>query len=141
MKPHLVVGPPHKPYMLRWHLLPRNPFLNIYLHKFLNDDDDRALHDHPWPSVSIMLRGAAREVLAEQGKWTLSRDIKAGRVVWRSAMFRHRLVILTQPTWTLFITGPRIREWGFWCDGTRFVRWDKFTDPNDPGQIGKGCDQ
>ena len=140
MKPHLVVGPPHKPYMLRWHLLPRNPFFNIYLHKFLNDDDDRALHDHPWPSVSFMLKGRVEEVLVEQKPWVLSRELGAGSVVWRPAVFRHRLKILEHPTWTLFITGPRVREWGFHCPHG-WVPWDKFTDPNDPGQIGKGCDQ
>lgn len=44
-KPHFVIGNADNPYMLRWFILPRNRLFNIYLHKFLRDDDDRALHD------------------------------------------------------------------------------------------------
>lgn len=31
-KPHFVVGGPDNPYLLRWYVLPRNPFCNLYLH-------------------------------------------------------------------------------------------------------------
>ena len=41
-KPHFVIGGADDPYMLRWYLIPRNRRFNIYLHKFLRDDDDRA---------------------------------------------------------------------------------------------------
>src|SRR5690606_37136256 len=30
---------------------------NLYLHQFLRDDDDRALHDHPSWAASFMLQG------------------------------------------------------------------------------------
>ena len=30
-RPHQVVGPAHDPYLLRWFLLPRNRFVNVYL--------------------------------------------------------------------------------------------------------------
>ena len=59
--PDLVVGSPKRPYMHRWWLIPRNPVFNVYLHRFLRSDDDRALHDHPWPSLSILLHGSYRE--------------------------------------------------------------------------------
>lgn len=39
--PHFYIGGIAKPYLLRWFLIPRNPWFNIYLHKFLCDDDDR----------------------------------------------------------------------------------------------------
>ena len=42
-----VIG---KNYLSRWHIIPRNRYFNIYLHKFVGSDDDRALHDHPWRS-------------------------------------------------------------------------------------------
>ena len=48
-------------YLHRWHILPRNRWCNIYLHRFVGDDDDRALHDHPWWSVSFLLKGAMLE--------------------------------------------------------------------------------
>lgn len=51
-KPHFVIGSGESPYLLRWFLIPRNTKLNIYLHKFLQSDDDRALHG---PSVVVLL--------------------------------------------------------------------------------------
>ena len=46
--PDFIVGGKDNPYLLRWFVIPRNPVFNIYLHRFLRSDDDRALHDHPW---------------------------------------------------------------------------------------------
>jgi hypothetical protein len=61
-EPDCVIGPPDNPYLRRWWLIPRNRWFNLYLHNILRDDDDRALHDHPWANLSILLRGAYREV-------------------------------------------------------------------------------
>jgi hypothetical protein len=47
--------------MERWHIIPRNRLFNIYLHHFLKSDYDRALHDHPWASLSIILKGEYTE--------------------------------------------------------------------------------
>ncbi len=56
-EPDFHVGGKEDPYMLRWWLIPRNKYFNIYLHKFLRDDEDRATHGHPWKSLSIVLKG------------------------------------------------------------------------------------
>ena len=58
--PDFIVGAddPVGPYLRRWYLLPRNRVLNVYLHQFLRDDDDRALHDHPWAWLSVLLSGS-----------------------------------------------------------------------------------
>jgi hypothetical protein len=53
--PDVVIGGKDHPYMLRWWVWPRNRVCNLYLHRFLRSDDDRALHDHPWINVSIPL--------------------------------------------------------------------------------------
>lgn len=134
--PDFVVGDPADPYLHRWWLIPRNRFFNIYLHQFLKDDDDRALHDHPWSSLSWMLHGALLEHLPG-GR---CRRLEAGDLVWRSARFSHRLSVLRGHTpLTLFITGPRVREWGFHCpQGWR--PWKQFVDPAHPGRRGPGCD-
>lgn len=42
------------------------------------------------------------------------------------------------PCWTLFVTGPRIRNWGFHCPNG-WVRWEAFTPPADKGSVGRGC--
>ena len=146
-EPDFMVGGKVDPYLLRWWIIPRNPIFNIYLHKFLRDDDDRALHDHPWLSLSIIIKGGYIEHTPNNG-W---RICPRWSVIFRRATHRHRIELLRErmtcektivkPAWTIFITGPRIREWGFWCEGVRFIPWQKFTSPADKGETGKGCDQ
>ena len=53
--PNAIIGGPENPYLLRWWLIPRNRWFNVYLHQFKRSDDDRALHDHPWINASIVL--------------------------------------------------------------------------------------
>lgn len=132
--PHFVIGDRERPYLLRWYLLPRNPHLNLYLHKFLRDDDDRALHDHPWWFCSAVLLGGYREVL-ESG----SVIRRTGSIGFRRATHRHRVELLRVPTWTLVLTGSKVRTWGFWCP-RGFVPWHEFTKPNNPGEVGRGCE-
>jgi len=135
-KPDFVIGDKGDPYLLRWWIIPRNKRFNIYLHKILRSDDDRALHDHPWWNVSIILRGSYIELMP-RGEHRIR---AAGDIVFRKATALHRLISLGEPCWTLFITGPRVREWGFACP-QGFVVWHKFVAKDDKGQIGKGCDQ
>ena len=120
-------------YLHRWYMIPRNRFFNIYLHKFGRSDDDRALHCHPWYSVSFLLKG---EMIEHNFK-----GIKAIRrfiPVFRTAKFAHRLELVKGPVWTLFITGPKIREWGFHCP-QGWKHWRQFTT-EDGNSIGAGCD-
>lgn len=148
-KPDFVIGGQEAPYLRRWWLIPRNPLLNVYLHQILRSDDDRALHCHPWLNLSIILRGYYVEIMPirqsqatgfdfvqgfTKGRFRLPRDI-----IFRRAKHRHRLSLDRGiHCWSLFITGPRIRTWGFHCR-SRFVPWQEFTAPNNPGEIGQGC--
>ncbi|WP_420578802.1 hypothetical protein [Oceaniradius stylonematis] len=150
--PDVVIGGGENPYMLRWFVIPRNRWLNIYHHVVVRDDDDRALHDHPWWSVSIILEGGMVEHYArlpsradESTYWFahFRRFLEPGRIVGRRAASAHRLELRNGlPCKTLFVTGPRIREWGFHCPkGWR--HWRDFTGFNQTGdstRIGPGCD-
>lgn len=119
-EPDFVIGDKAAPYLRRWFVIPRNRFLNIYLHNILRSDDDRALHDHPWASCSIILKGGYLEHMPERVKWRTP-----GSITFRRASAAHRLVIVGPGCWTLFITGPRIRQWGFHCpQGWR--HWREF---------------
>ena len=111
-KPALVIGPDDNPYLKRWHILPDNKFFNIYLHQFLRDDDDRALHDHPWKSLSIIIKGSYYETTIKGEKYW-----KNGSIIYRNATDGHRVNVSKtgKPAWTIFMTGPVIREWGFQC--------------------------
>lgn len=129
--PNFIIG---LNYLRRWYLIPHNRWFNIYLHNIRRSDDDRALHDHPWHNISIILKGS----YVEQS-WTGEKKHTRGSVIFRRATKRHRLIIPDgEETWTLFITGPKIREWGFWCS-KGFVHWKDFVDMSNTGKVGPGC--
>ncbi|CPT99198.1 Uncharacterised protein [Mycobacteroides abscessus] len=160
-EPHQIIGGKDSPYLLRWYVIPRNKVVNVYLHKFLRSDDDRALHDHPWWFISLILKGGYTE-FTENAR-TARSGLLGGRyrswdrtVAFRPATFRHRVELwpavehvnpfITRrdrrelPCWTLIVTGPRTRLWGFWCkdrfgetrsrqyEVDRFIPWDEFGD-------------
>ena len=139
--PDFVIGGSERPYMLRWFVLPRNKFFNIYLHHFRRSDDDRALHDHPWANCSILLRGTYTEHTIAAGGINRRQVLAAGSVRMRwTGCIAHRVELHDGPCWSLFLTGPRYREWGFHCPKQGWIHWARFTAPDDKGAIGTGCD-
>jgi hypothetical protein len=139
--PDSMIGGADDPYLERWWLIPRNPIFNVYLHHFLRSDDDRALHDHPWINLSLLLDGCYLEHCGD-GR---ARFRDEGQFVARMPRNAHRVQLLRiaadgaeRPVWTLFITGPRVRHWGFLCpQGWR--HWRDFTS-SDGSTVGKGCE-
>src|SRR3989304_8508241 len=127
------IGSPGDIYLRRWYLWPRNRLINLYLHVYRRSDDARALHDHPWWSLSICLFGQYDELIGYRGNRAEVAETRfrtAGDVVLRSARHSHRIAVdgrLADQVWTLFLTGPVIRTWGFHCPGGRWVRWQDFT--------------
>lgn len=142
--PDVVIGGQADPYLMRWWIVPRNRVFNVYLHLFLRSDDDRALHDHPWANMSILLAGRYLEHRIHAGGIHQRTERVAGqrsgwalRATGRTA---HRIELHQGHCWTLFVTGPVYRAWGFHCPQAGWVPWQKFTAAADPGQVGKGCD-
>lgn len=139
--PDFVIGGAERPYLRRWFVIPRNPIFNVYLHEFLRSDDDRALHCHPWSNASFVLRGQYVEHTIEQGGIEGRKLLVAGscRIRW-TGRIAHRIELTDGPCWSLFLTGPRYRNWGFHCPAQGWIPWERFTAPDDKGSIGKGCD-
>lgn len=136
--PDFIIGGHAQPYLRRWWIIPRNRFFKVYLHQFLRSDDDRALHDHPWVNCSILLAGEYTEETILSGGIHKRVIRRAGTIKFRPARAAHRIELHAGPCWTLFITGPIVRQWGFHCpQGWR--PWKEFV-ADDPGQIGRGCD-
>jgi hypothetical protein len=144
-----VIGGREHPYLRRWHVIPRNPIFNIYFHEFRRSDDDRAPHDHPWINISWLLEGSYVE-------WVDSPYIDAyearlrrpGALIARRPKTMHRIQLHRDDggeemwVYTLFITGPRVRQWGFRCP-KGWVHWREFTSHSTTGDstvVGKGCD-
>lgn len=97
-------------YLRRWWVVPRNFYANVYLHEMTGNDDDRAMHDHPWANTSLVIKGGYLEHTPE-GVF----ERREGDVVERAATALHRLELLpgVERTLSLFLTGPKVREWGF----------------------------
>lgn len=139
--PDFIVGGPDDPYLLRWWVVPRNPFFNVYLHLFLRSDDDWALHDHPWANFSLLLSGSYTEHTIAAGGIHKRTVLRTGDLRFRpSGKIAHRVELHAGSCWSLFITGPAYRHWGFHCPEQGWIHWKRFTDSRDSGQIGKGCD-
>lgn len=131
-RPDFVIG---EDYIHRWWITPRNAFCNVYLHKILRSDDDRALHDHPWANSSYLIAGRYIEH-TPAGQFIRV----AGDFVERPAEALHRLEVITgdPAVISLFMTGPKVRDWGFQCP-QGWIRWQDFTDPTDSSRTGRGC--
>ena len=132
MPPDFSIGAPV--YLNRWWIIPRNEVQNVYLHQGLRDDDDRALHDHPWDNQSYVIKGRYREITPD-GSFIR----EAGELVCREATDAHRLELVNgEPFVSLFFTGPKVREWGFYCP-KGWIHWRDFTAGENGELVGKGC--
>ena len=105
----------NEPYLTRYYLFLKDrkwfPF-NIFLHNFHKGDPDD-LHDHPWPYCTIILKGGYHEYTPTGKHWR-----SRGTIRFAGSRSLHRIEL--EPgvdTWTLFIPGPQLREWGFVDNG------------------------
>lgn len=104
------LGLPGCEYLIRWRL--ETPWFSIRLHHWIGPDDDRAFHDHPWNFYTFVIKGGYIDR-------NPSSDIhmRAGDVAFRPANHRHTVFPDLGGAWTLVVTGPKIRKWGFWYKG------------------------
>lgn len=118
----------NEPYLERFYIHPRWLTLGMFrvvIHRFWKSDDDGGLHDHPW------LFWGSR--ILETGYWEYTPDGKfwrePGAWRWYSGWGQHRIELRkgTKEVWTLFLMGPKVREWGFIPFGTGvWVHWEEY---------------
>lgn len=143
--PDVVSAPDGDPYLYRWHVIPRNDFANVYLHVQVASDVDRGLHDHQYDNQSVILAGAYREVVQDHPPYGSPRTLerREGQVIHRRAELAHRLILPSDVPYamTLFTTGPRIREWGFWMPArdhtgrpAKWFPWEEVTRQVEDGK-------
>lgn len=121
-----VIGAASDPLLVRY-ILFRCAAFGIFIHHLMRSDHDRALHDHPWPFISIVLKGGYLEVHDQtiDGS-TFIQYHGRGSVLVRPAEWRHRFM-LESPAWALVIVGRRARPWGFFTPGG-WCWWRKYDD-------------
>jgi hypothetical protein len=129
--PDEIIGSPA--FLHRWDLARRNRWRSIYLHAIFGSDNQMVLHDHPWPSLSLILEGSYVEHTIRAGGIHERRLLEAGDIVFRLPGSPHRLEMPegdNSPCWTLFLAGPRVREWGF-HHPDRWIPWTELANQPD----------
>ena len=136
--PYLHLHKGDELYMARYWLVAPGwlPFgINARVHHIAQPDADRAMHDHPWNFVSIVLRGwyhEARPVGIEPGfegeqEWHTSTTRGPGDFAYRRSTDRHRITrVGPGGALTLFITGPRLHWWGFYTPAGK-IHWRDYA--------------
>lgn len=105
------------PYVIRWAIVTR--WFSVRLHHWLRSDDLRHPHDHAWWFWSFVLWGRVwdRTLGGDRERRWLSLS--------RFGPEHQHSVVVHRPAWTLLLTGPERREWGYWVDG-KFRRRNKY---------------
>lgn len=109
-----IDGEAGEPYLERYYL---GGFLgwHLYLHRFVDSDPDRGLHDHPWDrAFSLVLVDGYQEIRGAADGTSHSRVVRPWRINRLRGDDFHRVVLdAGRPAWTLFAHGPRTKGWGF----------------------------
>lgn len=104
------LGKPDCPYLERWVI--NLGLFAIRLHHWIASDDQRYFHDHPWDFLVVILKGGYTD--KSPGKYD---TLKIGSIRFRKAEHKHTVKVNPGGCWSLLITGPKIRNWGFWLPG------------------------
>lgn len=140
---------PHENYMTRWRVI-SVPWFGLYIHRLSKPDPRPTLHDHPWPFLSLVLRGGYTEDLGTRaggagpsraGGTDAPSPVTGRRQrAWRRGSIHrmrktdaHTITRLHRsPTWTLVLVGRRHPEpsWGYW-DTNGWTRWDQHPHAAD----------
>ena len=131
----VIVNCDHQPYLTRWFLF-RKEWMAIFLHRFHRSDEDRALHDHPWNFITLILWRGYHEHMDYKMKAAECHWLRICKrrwplmILYRPAYHRHRVELINgKEAWTLVIRFRKIREWGFWPNG-EFVHWVTWWQNN-----------
>jgi hypothetical protein len=120
-------------YMHRYYLFLKDrkwfPF-NVTLHKIVKSDEP-VMHDHPWPYMTIVLKGGYYEHTPVFADGKIIADVSTwrgpGSVIIRGSKEYHWLELDdNQPATTLFFMGPQLREWGFWKG--KWIQSEEYLD-------------
>lgn len=128
-----VIHTEGKPYLLRFFLKHSGKLPGIYLHYFYRSDSDRHLHNHPWAkSLSFILSGGYKEtrITPSKGLNIKTRFLTPGCLNRIGIDDFHKVQLLSDQTWSLFISMNRTQTWGFWVDG-RFVPFTEYFSRTD----------
>lgn len=129
-------------YMNRYFLIKPRRFkdynFQVRVHEILTSDNDRHYHDHPFNSISLILKGGYWEYTPKDQAQPAARDERDFRATWRGpgsiifrkATDRHRLQL--RPgivTTTIFAFAGKHRDWGFHAP-SGWIFWKNYSSGN-----------
>lgn len=109
--------------------------LQVCIHRFRQSDEDGALHNHPWEqSVSFILAGGYSEERRWNGPSEITGTSNVVRRMYLPFDFNliahddfHRVDLLEEDCWTIFVSSKKTQSWGFWDRDTKiFKGWREF---------------
>lgn len=131
-----------EPYLVRYYYQNFRPHCRIVIHHVLRSDVD-GLHDHPWAADTFILSGGYWESkLIVPNLYPLQDRATSKNVerLWRpagyhgqfSSNYYHRLELdpdkAQAETWTLFMMGPKEKDWGFMDQDGEWVQHEEYLD-------------
>lgn len=95
---------------------------SLRLHHWVDGDPENYQHAHPWDFVTVVLSGGYDDVADDRP----TDVVRAPAIRYRGRDWRHSVVGVRPRTWTVVLTGPKLRPWRFWIDGREVERevWD-----------------
>lgn len=122
-------GSDNTPYLIRYTIFKRRNF-SVKIHQILISDD-ACLHDHPWPFVTMLLKGSyTEETFNGPSIFNIKHQTLYSpfSILYRPSNHFHRLIV-DKPMWTLFITFKRLKSWGFMVNN-KVVEWNEYSHDN-----------
>jgi hypothetical protein len=115
--------------------LAKTPWFNVYLHQLSAPNWHPECHDHPWGFIAILLR---RGYLEQVGTKKYKR--RPGSILFRPATFKHNVITPYGESWSLILTTPKSRDWGFApCDRLVLTRpYQEYIGQNELERTGAG---
>jgi hypothetical protein len=146
------------PYLLRHTLFAISKWFSIKIHRII-ESDEICSHDHPWPFLTVILKGGYYEwtpLYKDEKKGILRKDDEGiltvryapdgiveakrwhgpGSILYRPAKSRHQLELKQGsdgkliPAKTLVFTGKVIRKWGFFTK-KGWLHWREYDKQRD----------
>lgn len=101
--------------------------VTVFLHRFVRSDRDRELHNHPWDRAwSLVLAGGYVEE-RRHGDEVRTHVVRPWS--WNKLLANtfHRVDLIENDCWTIFVTGDRVQDWGFWDRDTGgYTPWREY---------------
>lgn len=131
-----------KPYLDRLTFLSIYKWLSIKYHKIMQSDGN-CDHNHPWVFMTIILSGGYYEWTPRtqndsgetvafgygvDGEPEVCKWHGPGSIMFRGRNWRHRLALKDgKPARTFVITGPELKDWGFFTK-SGWIFWENKFD-------------